>query len=309
MAASARALSPSVARISRRAVQRNLLAWSLIGPIVVLFIFFFYGPVLYALYLSLTEWSGGMKPPVFIGLENYRKLALQDEVFRHAFNNTILYSFMSVLPGVFGGLAIALMLNYDNGPHIKIFRFAYFVPVVTSAAIMAIVWRFLFQPTNGLLNTLIGYVGIGPQLWLLDEAQALPAIAVTAIWRHVGFTMIIFLAGLQGISDTYYEAAQIDGANRWQLFRHITWPLLTPTTFFVIVTSIISSFQVFDSVRVMTRGGPVDSTNVIVYNIFQNAFETFAMGYGSAIAFILFICILLLTLFQFQVLGKRVNYE
>lgn len=292
----------------RRALARNLEPWLLVAPVVVLFVVFFYGPLLYALYISLTEWNGGLTTPKWIGLDNYWKLT-GDPKFQKAFWNTIYYTLLTVLPSMGFGLAVALLLNRQGSRLINAYRFVYYLPVITATAVMSVVWRFIYLPTGGLLNSILIRLGGEPVLWLLDPDLAMPSLAVTSIWRHAGFCMVIFLAGLQAISDTYYEAAKIDGANSWQLFRHVTWPLLSPTTFFVLVTSIIGSFQVFDSVRVMTRGGPVDSTNVIVYNIFENAFETFAMGYGSAIAFVLFLMIMFMTLVQFKVLGGRVHYE
>lgn len=293
----------------RRALARNIEPWLLVTPVVVLFAIFFYGPLLYALYISLTEWNGGLTPPKFIGLENYTKLFTTDAKFQKAFANTIYYTLLTVVPSLAFGLGVALLLNRRATGLIKVYRFVYYLPVITATAVMSVVWKFIYLPTGGLLNSILVSFGAEPVLWLLDPQLAMPSIAITSIWRHAGFTMVIFLAGLQGISESYYEAAKIDGANSWQIFRHITWPLLSPTTFFVLVTSIIGSFQVFDSVRVMTRGGPVDATNVIVYNIYENAFEIFAMGYGSAIAFVLFVMILFMTLVQFKVLGGRVHYE
>lgn len=293
----------------RRALARNVEPWLLVAPVAVLIAVFFYGPLLYAFYISLTEWNGGLTAPEFIGLDNYVKLFTVDTKFQKAFANTIYYTLLTVVPSLAFGLGVALLLNRQTSGLIKVYRFVYYLPVITATAVMSVVWKFIYLPTGGLLNSILAAFSMEPVLWLLDPQLAMPSIAITSIWRHAGFTMVIFLAGLQAISESYYEAAKIDGANSWQIFRHITWPLLSPTTFFVLVTSIIGSFQVFDSVRVMTRGGPVDATNVIVYNIYENAFEIFAMGYGSAIAFVLFLMILFMTLVQFKVLGGRVHYE
>jgi len=288
----------------RRAVE----AWVLIAPVIVLFLIFFYGPVLFALYLSLCSWNGGVQPPEWVGLRNYQQIAV-DPIFLRSLGNTVQYSLMTVIPSLSIGLLLALALNIEALKIMRFFRVVYFMPVITAPAIMAVVWRYLFQANNGLLNNVLMSMGLPPQLWILDVNQALPSIALTANWHRIGFVMVIFLAGLQSIPDVYYEAAKIDGAGSWDLFRHITWPLLTPTTLFLLITSVIATFQVFDSVRVMTMGGPLNATNVIVYYIFQNAFELFKMGYGSAIALILFAIILILTAIQFKVLGERVHYQ
>jgi len=187
-------------------------------------------------------------------------------------------------------------------------RTLYFLPSVTSFVAIALVWLWIYNPQYGLANAVLRGAGIPPLPWLNSTATALPALMIFGIWLGLGYQMVIFLAGLQGIPEELYEAARIDGGNPWQLFRHITLPLLRPTTLFVLVTSVIGSFQVFTSVYIMTAGGPSRSTDVIVYHIYQAAWEQLRMGYASAMAWVLFVVVMLATWVQFRLVGKNVEY-
>ena len=190
---------------------------------------------------------------------------------------------------------------------IKLYRTIFYLPAVTSLVAIGIVWVWMFDPQYGLINQLLKVIGIAGPLWLADPSTALVALIITAAWRNVGYFATIFLAGLQGIDNMYYEAARIDGAGRWASFWRITLPLLKPTVLFVVVMSVILSFQVFALVYVMTAGGPAGSTSVLVFYLYQQAFTYFRMGYASAIGYILFVIIFILTVLQFKLFGKPVE--
>ncbi len=192
---------------------------------------------------------------------------------------------------------------------IIVYRTFFFLPAVTAVIAVAMVWRWLYNNDYGLVNWLLSLINLPPVNWLGDPKLAMPAVIVMSVWRSAGFNTIIFLAGLQGVSKEYYEAAELDGASRWQRFRQITVPLVSPTTFFVVVNSLIGSWQVFDQVYAMTRGGPQQATLTIVYYIYSNGFEWFKTGYASAIAYVLFLIILALTMAQFAIQRKWVFYQ
>jgi len=203
-------------------------------------------------------------------------------------------------------LAMALLLD-QKLRWIKLYRTIFYLPAVTSLVAIGIVWVWMFDPQYGLINRGLRGIGIEGPLWLADTRIALLSLIITAAWRNVGYFATIFLAGLQGIDNTYYEAARIDGAGAWDRFRRITLPLLKPTIVFVVVMSVILSFQVFALVYVMTSGGPAGSTSVLVFYLYQQAFTYFRMGYASAVGYVLFVIIFVLTLLQFKAFGKTVE--
>jgi len=301
----------AIPRVPSRRVRRlreNLEAYAFLLPAAAVLAVFHFFPIVFAFFVSLLRWN--MIDPVrpFVGIGNYVQV-FQDEKFLTALGNTTYFSVVSV------GLAIPLALGFAVLLNRKLtamswYRTAFFVPHVTSLAAAAMVWHWLYHPDQfGLLNFLIDKLGIPPQRWLLDPAQAMPAIIAVSIWGSLGRDIVIFLAGLQNISSDYYEAAQIDGAGTWQIFRHITLPLLSPTTYFILVISMIGAFKVFALPLFLTGGGPLDRTLTIVYSIYQQGFQYFRMGYASAQAYTLFAIILLITLLQRQVLARRVHYE
>jgi len=215
---------------------------------------------------------------------------------------------LTVPAGMAVALALALAMNQPLRG-IRIYRTVYFIPVVCSSVAVALVWKWFYNTEFGVLNWVLSLVGIPPQGWITTSRWAMPAIALTVIWKSMGYNMVIFLAGLQDIPQHLYEAAAIDGAASWARFRYITLPLLTPQLFFVLVISVIGSFQAFDMVYVMTGGGPGNATQVYNYYIWQNAFQFFKMGYASALAYILFAIIFLITLVQVRYLGRRTYFE
>lgn len=256
--------------------------------------------------LSFTSWDL-LGPVRWTGLANYREL-LGDETFVKVFWNTLKFTLTSVPVGVTISLLLAVALD-QKIPGVKVCRAAYFLPVISSSVAVAIVWQWVYNPEFGILNYILGLFGIKGPAWLTNTRWAMPAVIIASIWKDLGFNMMLFLAGLQGIPDTYYEASEIDGANWWARFRHITIPLLSPTTFFVMVTSVISSFQVFDLIFVMTGGGPARSTSVLVHYLYQNAFQYFRMGYASAIAYVLFFLVLIITFIQLAYSRRWVVYQ
>jgi multiple sugar transport system permease protein len=296
-----------LAKVSPLKRQDWLAAAIFLAPNMIGLIVFILIPVVAGLLISFTEWDL-LSPPEFVGLQNYADLLTDDPLFWHTLKNTVLYSLMVIPGGMIISLGLALALN-GKLKGTALYRTIYFLPYVCSGISIALIWRWIYQPDFGLLNSILTTAGLPRYGWLTDRNMALFSVAIVAIWQSMGYNMVIFLAGLKGIPSMYYEAAQIDGASPWQVFRRITLPLLTPTLFFVLTISLIASFQVFAFVFVMTEGGPGDATQVYVYYLWENAFTYFKMGYASAMAYILFIIMLVITLLQVRLLGRRVHYD
>jgi multiple sugar transport system permease protein len=267
---------------------------------------FVFTPIIFAAYLSLHRWDMVVPDKPFVGLGNFREM-LRDPTFRNALTNTFLYA-LNVPFGMVISLSVALLLH-RRLKALGFLRTLYFLPSVTSFVAISLVWMWIYHPTFGVANYLLTRVGLPPLQWLNSAQTAMLSLIIFTIWLGIGYQMVIFLAGLQGIPEELYHAARIDGAGRWKRFIHVTLPLLKPTTFFILVTSLISSFQVFTSVYIMTAGGPVGSTDVIVYHIYQAAWEQLRMGYASAISWVLFIMIMIATWFQFKFMGKEIEYS
>lgn len=265
---------------------------------------FYLLPVAASLVLSFAEWDL-LTPIKWIGLDNYAAI-LNDGTMWQALRNTILF-ILGYLPSVVVlGLALALLLNRRLKGR-AIFRAIYFVPVVTSWVAVSLIWKWLLNPQYGLINYGLSLIGIKGPGWLFDPNWALPGVVLTSIWKDMGFVTVIYLAGLQEIPEHLFEAAALDGATPWQRFRTITWPMLAPTTFFVTTISLISSFQVFDQVWIMTQGGPAGATSTMVELIYKNAFSYSKMGYASAISWVLFLFIFTVTIAQNR-LQKRLDH-
>lgn len=272
-----------------------------VTPAMVLFIVFTVLPVLGALALSFTSYDI-LTPPSWAGLENYTRL-LDDPVFLATLRNIVGYSAMFVPAMIVISLLLALALN-SRLPGMAIFKTIYFIPVVTSPVAAATVWGWLLNGHYGPVNELLDMVGITGPAWLGDSDTAMISIVMVTLWQGVGWNMLIYLAGLQGIPAYLHEAAAIDGAGRLQAFRHITWPQLRLTTFFVTTMSLIGAFQLFDQAYVMTQGGPAQATLTPVYQIYETGFNRLQLGYASAQAFCLFLVIVAIT-----VVNMRVNRE
>ncbi len=262
-------------------------------------------PMLASLVVSLTEWNL-LKAPVFVGIGNYVEV-LGDPKFHKALLNT-LYYMVGYLPLVLiGALTIAVLLN-SKLKGATFFRGIYFLPVVTSWVVVALLWKWLLSPEGGIVNYLLGLVGIDGPGWWTDPNWAMPAIIIASVWKDLGFNMLILLAGLQGIPEHLYEAARIDGATKWQRLRYVTLPLLTPSILFAGILAMIGAFQVFDQVWVMTEGGPAGATTVVMEQVVKNAFRYGLMGEASAMSWVLFAIILLFTVFQLRFQKRWVHY-
>jgi multiple sugar transport system permease protein len=257
-------------------------------------------------WFSLTRWDL-LTPPQFIGLDNYATLFTRDPLFWKSLKITCVYTFSYVALDLFLALVIALLLN-QRIRGVGAFRTIYYLPSVLAGVAYVVMWMWMFNPRGGLINTLLSYVGIEGPRWLQDPKWALPALIIMSLWG-VGRSMVIYLAGLQDIPVSLYEAAKIDGANRWQEFRKITLPLLTPAILFNMVFGIIMTFQSFTNVYVATNGGPLNSTLFYVVYLYRKAFEHLSMGYASALAWILFLIVLVCTLVIFRTSGRWVFYR
>lgn len=259
-------------------------------------------PVICSFGLSFVKWDL-LNPIQFAGLENYKEI-FSEPLFFKIFLNTVVFAAATSVFGVIIPLILAAILN-SRIRGSEFYKTAYFLPFITPMIVIGIVWEWIFDPNIGLLNKML-HVHIN---WLYDPHWALPALILVSVWKLIGYNMIIFLSSLSAISESMFEAAKIDGANPAQTFWHVTIPMLSPTIFFVVIITAISSFQVFDLIYLMTQGGPLDSTNVLVYAIYKNAFEYFNVGKASAIAYVLFVIILGLTLVQWSLRKKLVYNE
>jgi multiple sugar transport system permease protein len=283
------------------------LGWALffLLPSAIPLVAFTLVPMVSSLWVSLHQWNL-ISPMQWVGLDNYTNL-LTDPMTRRVFLHTLIYV-AGYLPLVYaGGLGLALVLNQRLKGR-AFLRATYFLPVVTSWVVVALVWKWLLNPSNGLVNQVLGAVGLPTPGWWTDPHWALPAVILSSAWKDLGFVMVILLAGLQSIPTDIREAATVDGANAWQRFWRITLPLLSPSTFFVVVISLINGFQVFDQVYVMTGGGPAGSSQVVVGQIYDLTFRYGRAGEASALSWILFAVILVITVVQIRGQRKWVHY-
>jgi multiple sugar transport system permease protein len=288
-------------------IREEFNAWLFVLPTALGLLIFQLFPVLFSLYVSFTNWNL-ITPPKWLGFQNYRDLFTIDPFFVSTLRNTVLYAVGTVSFSLFFAILVALLLNQQLKGK-EFFRAVFFLPVVLPTASAALAWTWMYDANAGIINSFLKLLGLAPIPWLVNTNYALWALIIEAIWASLGFNTIIFLAGLQNISKDYYEAASIDGANAWQKFVNITLPLLSPTTFFVLVTSIINAVQIFDLPFIMTGGGPANATQTIVMYIYSNAFRLQRMGLASAVGYMVFIIILGLTYLNFKFEKKWVFYE
>jgi multiple sugar transport system permease protein len=289
-------------------LREALTAYLFILPTFVGFFVFIAGPIVFSLGMSFFEWDV-INDPIFVGAENYRELTTDGRMLA-AFWNTSRFVLFVVGLNLVVSLSLAVALQRKLPTILRYYyRTTFFLPMVASIASVSIVLGYLFHKELGVINYYLGRVGIAEVPWFTSSAWALWTIVIATVWKSFGFDLILFIAGIQNIPRHLYEAAAIDGANGWHQFRHITIPMLGPTLFFAVVVGSISAFQVFDQAYVMTKGGPGDSTRTIVFVMFEYAFGSLRMGYGSTIALMLFLVILLLTLFQMKVTQKLVHYQ
>jgi multiple sugar transport system permease protein len=292
-------------RLRTERQRERFSALLFLTPSLVGFLIFTVFPVVAAIALAFYDYDLllGKK---FNGLQNFSDLA-HDDVFRAALLNTVYFTLGSVPLSVALGLGAALLANHALRG-ITLFRTIYLLPYVTVTVAVALVWRWIYLPDVGLFNTVLGWVGIDGPNWLTSKTWALPGLIIMSVWKTFGYNMVIFLAGLQAIPEYLYDAAKVDGASAWRRFLHITLPMLSPTTLFVVVISVIVSFQVFDQALVMTNGGPGTSTTTLVLYIYKAGFQSYRMGYASAIALVLFVLVAIFTAIQFT-LQRRWVYE
>lgn len=278
--------------------QRLLIPYIFIAPNVLVFTVFVFAPILFAFYMSLNEWSL-IGSPIFVGLENYLDLGTDPEFWR-SFANTGVYTLGTVPTSIALGLLVAVGLNRKL-PGRALLRSIYFVPVIISLVATALIAAWMFNDNYGVINAVLDAAGVGGVAWLSSAKWAMPSLIITTLWIRLGFNMVVYLAALQSIPTELYDAAKVDGATSWRQFRHITWPLLGPTTFLLVVLNVIYSLHVFDLIYVMTGGGPGFSTTVLVQYVYQTAFTEGEMGYASAIGVVLYLLLLVFTVFQWRV--------
>lgn len=277
-------------------------AWLFILPAVTGIIIFIIIPIFFSFGLSFAKWDL-LNPIEFVGFDNYKEI-LTEPLFGKILLNTVIFALATSIFGVIIPLILASILNRKIRGS-EFFKTAYFLPFITPMIVIGIIWQWIFDPNIGLLNKVL-QIHVN---WLYDPHWAMPALIIVSVWKLIGYNMIIFLSSLSGISNSMFEAAKIDGADPIETFFYVTIPLLSPTIFFVVIITAVSSFQIFDLIYLMTQGGPLDSTNVLVYAIYKNAFEYFNAGKASAIAYVLFIIILILTLIQWNLRKKLVYNE
>mgnify|MGYP002638621645 FL=1 len=275
-----------------------------LAPALSLIAVFFFIPVVASFLMSFTDFDiyslADSSNARFVGLENYKNL-LSDPLFWKAMRNTLYFVFIGVPLSLMFSLATALLLNSKLIRFMSLFRLAYFLPVVTTLVAVAVVWRYIYHPSFGLVNYLLSLIGVGTVDWLGNPKWAMPALIIMAVWKNFGYNMIIFIAGLQNIPPELYESARIDGAGKWQELLHITLPMFMPTTVFVSIITIIGYFQLFAEPYVMTQGGPMNATLSIVLLMYQEGFRWWRMGYSAALAFVLFLILFIATLVQLRV--------
>ena len=283
---------------SKRRPRRSLAPVAFLLPSALILGIFVLYPILQSLWMSLHAWRIGAKDQPWVGLANYRRL-VADPQFANAMRVTLVFTFASVIALLVLGFLVAYWLQRTTRLS-RILRSAYFFPTVVALSVIGIVWRFMLDPDIGLVACLTQLVGLEPVAWLRDPHLALPTVIAVGIWKNLGFTMILLLAGLQGVPEHLYEAARLDGARPWQLVRYVTLPSIRPSLLFAAVILTIQSLQSFDLIYAMTAGGPLFSTETLVTFMYRQSFQTFDFGYGSAIAWALFLVIMIISALQLR---------
>ena len=286
--------------------EEVLIGYIFVTPSLLFLGVFMIWPMFFSFFLSFTRWDFISPKIEIVGLQNFIRM-LSNPLFYKVLKNTFIFTLGTLIITMILALLLAIVLNQKL--RVKSFyRGLIFSPYITPMVVISIVWMWIYNPEYGLANYFLNIIGLPKLMWLSDTKWALPAIIILSIWQSMGYYMILYLAGLQSIPDSLYEAAEIDGAGGLNKFIKITFPLLSPTTFFIVIIAFLQSFQVFDQISVMTGGGPSNSTNVMVYYLYQNAFMFFKVGYASAIAIVIFIILFLITFIQFKMSQKWVFY-
>lgn len=287
-------------------VKETIAGYLFLTPNIIGFLSFTAIPVIASLILSFYSWDL-LSTPVFVGLENFRNLFTNDPIFKQVVINTLYYVAAYVPLNIIISLSLALWLCSITKLR-GLFRTVFFLPVLAPTVAVALIWKFMYEP-EGLINSILALFNISGPAWLGDPNFAMLGIILMSVWKFFGYNMVIFIAGIQGIPNTLYEAAKMDGANSWQCFWKITLPMLSPSIFFALVMTLITSFQVFDQALIMTDGGPANATNTIVMYIYNSGFQYFDMGYAASMAWFLFAVIFIVTLIQMFLQRKWVNYD
>ncbi|RVK89407.1 sugar ABC transporter permease [Sinorhizobium meliloti] len=303
----------AAASVAQKALRRHRLAetftaWSLAGPAIILLFALFFLPVLAVFVIALTDWQFGASSLSFVGFGNFREV-IADEGFRASFVNTIVYVAIVVPGTIILGLVIALSI--ESGRSCRAFyRALHFLPFMATLTAMAIAWEALLHPTIGLVNQTLVSLGLPTANWLRDENTVLPTLAVIGIWQNLGYAMVLFLAGLKSIPRDLYDAADIDGADMWlDRLRTVTLPMLGPVTMFVFIVVSLRAFETFDTVQILTQGGPGHASEMLMFTLYRESFEYLRTGYGASVAVIFLFIVVALTLIQTRVMDKRVHYQ
>lgn len=299
-------LRVSHSKLGRMAKREEREFYLFIAPWLIGFTLFSLGPIVASFFIAMTEWSM-LRSPTWVGLNNYITIFTKDPLFRLTLSNTVYYVFLSVPLGICTAMLVAILLN-QKVKLMTLFRTIFYLPSLVTGVSVAILWAWLLNPQFGLVNHALAKIGIQGPEWLFNTKTAMPAMIIMSLWG-IGGSMVIYLAGLQGIPEHLYEAAEIDGAGALGRFLHITIPMMTPTIFFNLIMGVIGSMQTFTQFFIMTQGGPANATLVYVLYLYRQAFEYFRMGYASALAWVLFVIILLVTLLQFWGARHWVYYE
>jgi multiple sugar transport system permease protein/sn-glycerol 3-phosphate transport system permease protein len=299
-------LSTGIRTSSARQRREWLLFALLLGPNLLLFSVFTFWPLLYNVYLSFVRWNFLRPTRPFVWFDNYVDVFTNTQ-FWAIVGNTVTFAIWSVGLTLSLGLALALLLNqplrYRNAA-----RAVLFSPVIMSGAVVAVVWSYIFDPRYGLLDQLLGFVGLNSPDWLNSSTWAMPAVIIVYVWKNLGYAVVIYLAGLQAIPRELYDAARVDGAGAWERFWNVTLPGLSPVAFFLSVTSILATFQSFDIIRVLTNGGPANATNTLIFHLYELGFVSYDAGEAGVVAVVLFLIMLVLTSIQLRYLERRVSY-
>lgn len=299
---------PTTSPVRRSAFMEALGAWALAGPAVFLLLVLFFLPVLSVFVIALTDWQFGAHSLTFVGLANFREV-FADAGFRASLLNTFIYVLI-VVPGTLVlGLLIALLI--ESGKSCRSFyRAIHFLPFMATLTAMAIAWEALLHPTIGLVNQTLAAFGLPTANWLRDENTALPVLAVIGIWQNLGYSMVLFLAGLKSIPQDLYDAANVDGADRWlDRLRAVTLPMLGPVSMFVVIVVALRAFESFDTVKVLTQGGPGHASELLLYTLYRESFEYLRTGYGAAVAVVFLAIVVTLTLVQTRIMDRKVHYQ
>ena len=291
----------------QRDLRNNLIAWLLVAPSLIFMLIFTVYPVFRSVYLSLTKYRLGMQAPEFIGLENYINLA-GSSLFWKVMGNTLYFALITIIPSMVVGLFLATIVNRKSRLT-GFVRTAYFYPVVMPMIAIASIWMFIYMAKNGLFDQMLVSLGLEPMNVLSSKATVLPAMAFMYVWKEAGYLMVFFLSGIQSISDEVNEAARIDGADSWRIFRKITLPLLAPTFLFVSTIALTNSFKLVDHVVIMTEGAPNNASTLLLYYIYQQGFTNFNYGVSSALTTVMLVLLMVVALPRFLSQDKKIHYN